>query len=512
MCLGVACWLAASASAADPIALEVHEWSLWVVDPTLSQTNAKDHYPNNLPVFVESTRSRLSGRTESRPSPMGMITFYGEPAKDVEVELQLASSSRFYSHWPPAETKSKRARWLDLVFSAASDADGLMATPEEGHWFVPARSLDGALFLRHGARTERFLCYDVETSWAPQIKLTKGPDRYQIENLDKNPADDIFVILPAGESRRVGRLKHLPGKQTTAADKGKPAKEDSKPKEPQTAAAEPVTNGAVLAQVVVEKVEEKPKDEKPTQEKPAENTPEKKENVAEGAKDAAPNDAKPPEWVAEIEMSPPLAPDSETFVADTRTALHKALVDAGLKPSEAELLLSIYADQIFKAKEMVVLLRLPGAALDEQFPLVTYPDAKRIIRVPLILMRNADPQLQGGLKDFVARLGDNDYEAREKAEMGLKDSGRLAVPLLKEALKNSDPEVVIRAERLLLAQNESIDASSAVLPVPKDDKKQEGKDSKNADKQGASEKDSDKKDNDKKDGDVAEVQAVEDDS
>jgi hypothetical protein len=482
MALAAACWLAASARAADPIAIEVHEWSLWIVDRTLSQTNAKDHYPNNLPVFVESTRSRLSGRAENRPSPMGMITFYGEPAKDVEVELQLASSSRFYSHWPPAETKSKRARWLDLVLSAAADADGLMGTPEEGHWFVPARSLDGALFLRHGARTERFLYYDVETSWAPQIKLTKGPDRYQIENLDKNPADDIFVILPVGESRRVGRLKHLPGKQTTVPEKGKAAKDDSKPKEPQVAAAQPAANGIVFAPVVAEKVEEKPKDDKPAEEKRAEKTPEKKENGAEGAKDAAPVDTKPPEWIAEIEMSPPFAPDDEAFLADTRTALHKGLVDAGLKPSEADLLLSIYADQIFKAKEMVVLFRLPGAALDEQFPLVTYPDAKRIIRVPLILMRNADPQLQGGLKDFVARLGDNNYEEREKAEKGLKDSGRLAVPLLKEALKNGDPEVVIRAERLLLAQSESIDASSAVLPVPKEDKKEEGKDTKNADK------------------------------
>ena len=55
------------------------------------------------------------------------------------------------------------------------------------------------------------------------------------------------------------------------------------------------------------------------------------------------------------------------------------LVEVGLKPGEAELLLSIYADQIFKSKEMVVLFRLPGGAIEEQFPLVTYPDAKLIL-------------------------------------------------------------------------------------------------------------------------------------
>ncbi len=102
------------ARAADAIGVELHEWSLWIVDPTLAQANAKDHYPNNLPVFVESVRSRLPGREENRPSPLGMMTFYGDPAKGVEVEMQLAASSRFLAHWPPAESKSKRIRWLEL--------------------------------------------------------------------------------------------------------------------------------------------------------------------------------------------------------------------------------------------------------------------------------------------------------------------------------------------------------------------------------------------------------------
>ena len=450
------------ACAADPIPLEIHEWSLWIVDPTLNQTNAKDQYPNTLPVFVDSTRSRLTGRTENRPSPLGMITFYGEPASNVEVEFQLASSSRFYGHWPSAETKTKRARWLELNFTPAPDAEGRIAPVDEGHFFKAARALDGALFLKHGTRTERFLCYDVETSWAPQVKLSGGPDRYQVENQDKGPIEDLFVIAPAGKAHRIGRLKHLPANTSKAGDDKKPdAKAEKKgPDEDAEADAAAVGVQAIAANAVTLAIAEPSAEAQPAAPSDAKPVEEKKPD-AEAAK----------QWTAEVVMSEPLAIDGDSYKSETRTALHAALVEAGLKPGEADLFLSIYADQIFQAKELIVLFRLPGVAIEEQFPLVTYPDAKRTVRVPLVLERNADPQLQGGLQDLVARLADANFEEREKAEKKLKESGRLAVPLLKEALKNPEPEVVFRAERLLLAQNESIDASAAALPVPKEEKK-----------------------------------------
>jgi hypothetical protein len=507
-----------TAVAADPIPLEIHEWSLWIVDPTLAQSNAKDHYPNTLPVFVDSTRSRLSGRSENRPSPLGVITFYGEPTHGLEVELQLATSSRFLAHWPPAETKSKRARWLDLALSTAPDAEGRIAPVEEKHWMELARALEGTLHLRHGTRTERFLCYDVETGWAPAVKLTGGPDSYQVENLGKSAVEDLFVFAPAGDARRVGRLKLLPAKAAEpAAEKDKkpagadqPAKDGTKVAESKT--GEPAQDGKAN--------EEQAKEEKPSAEAKPDVADAKAEAKAPDAKDAKPATAgdekpaatqegekapaakKPP--TVEIVMSEALAPDSQAYIDQTRTALRTVLVDAGLKAGEADLIVSSYADQIFDAKEMLVLFRLPASAIDEQFPLVTYPDAKRMVRVPLVLLRNADPRLQGGLQDLVVQLGAADFQGRETAEKGLKESGRLAVPLLKEALKNADPEVVFRAERLLLAQNELIDASSAVLPMPKkEDKKEEKKDEKTGEKKDDA-KDKEGKKEDKKTEEKAE--------
>jgi len=465
----LAAFLTPAARGADPIPLEVHEWSLWIVDPTHSQTNAKDQYPNTLPVFIESNRSRLSGRVENRPSPLSVITFYGEPATGVEVELQLAANSRFCAHWPPAETKTKRARWLDVAFSPAADPAARITAADDESWVNQARQLPDALFARRDTRGERFLCYDVETAWAPQVKLTGGPDRYQVENLDKSVVDDLFICAPAGDKYRIGRLKQLPGK-VASPDKvkdndKKPAEKPAEVDSAEAKAAAAGGNNVVFAfqvaggaQLAIS-AEAKPADAKP----------------AEGKADEKKAEEKAPPITVEVALSEPLARDSDQYLAETRNALKTALVDAGLRPAEADLFLSIYADQIFKSKEMVVLFRLPGVAIEEQFPLVTYPDAKRIIRVPLVLMRNVDPQLQGGLKDLVARLGDANFQERDNAEKKLQESGRLAVPLLKEALTNDDPEIVIRAERLLLAQNESIDASSGVLPKPKEEKKDDAK-------------------------------------
>ena len=88
------------------------------------------------------------------------------------------------------------------------------------------------------------------------------------------------------------------------------------------------------------------------------------------------------------------------------------------------------------------------------------------MRVPLVLVRNVDPQLQRGMEALVKQLGDDDYNTRESAEKRLVEMGRLAIPLLKDALKSPDPEVVFPRQRMLLLQNESIDGSSATLTAP----------------------------------------------
>src|SRR5262245_35658674 len=58
---------------------------------------------------------------------------------------------------------------------------------------------------------------------------------------------------------------------------------------------------------------------------------------------------------------------------------------------------------------------------------------------------------QARLADSVRRLGDNVFAVREKASAELTAAGRLALPFLRQAVKDPDLEISRRAERCLHA-------------------------------------------------------------
>ncbi len=162
------------------------------------------------------------------------------------------------------------------------------------------------------------------------------------------------------------------------------------------------------------------------------------------------------ETVTDIPLSAPLAPDGEEFQAKTSGEMRRRLTAAGLKDAEISLLLSLYAKHFFESDEIQLIFRHPPAAIDEATPLAVEPETTKVNRVALVMARRVDPRLRDDVQKLVLELGDPVYSKREKAEKRLKDLGRLAIPGLKEALKNTDKEVVMRAERLLLVQKEPL--------------------------------------------------------
>jgi hypothetical protein len=161
------------------------------------------------------------------------------------------------------------------------------------------------------------------------------------------------------------------------------------------------------------------------------------------------------EAMVEVQMSAPL--NDEQLKAQAIAPLRTRLVAAGLKESEADLLLSLYSKAFFQSREPVLIVRLPQSTIDEWLPLEIDPDSAKIARVALVICYKIDPQIRDEVKQLVEQLADNDYNNREKAERRLRDLGRMAIPALKEAVKSPDPERVMRAERLLLRQNERLD-------------------------------------------------------
>jgi hypothetical protein len=91
----------------------------------------------------------------------------------------------------------------------------------------------------------------------------------------------------------------------------------------------------------------------------------------------------------------------------------------------------------------------PEAAADEQ----TLRAARLEVDGPSLLdffrKRTLTPADHERLAGLVRQLGDRSYKVREKAVTELSTTGRAAVPFLEPAVKDSDPEVVRRAERCL---------------------------------------------------------------
>jgi hypothetical protein len=384
--------------------LEVHEWGVWIVDPNLPNANARERYVSAMPGAVSSVRSREAPKGEARLSPVSVLTFYGAPVAEQELSLQI-QSGQFLAHWPTGESKNRRLRWPQLILSTTEvDQTGLAFVPDD-HWFQQIRKGD-SLHVRNGARTERFIAYDPELKFAVPFKIEGGAEQYRITNTSNWPLQDLAISAPEPAGLRVGWIDRVPASTEVKAKSDEPKTPPAK--EPNLSKDEP----------------------KPTSEATA---------------------------TVEVAMSPLLAEDSPELESATCAALAERLARAGLKQQESELILAQYAKMFFGSRELVVIFRLPPDAMDELVPIELFPEAQKIVRVGLVLVRNIDPRTKGEVQDLIARLGDPKYSEREAAEKRLIELGAVAVPALKDALKNSDLEIVFRAERILLSRNEKIE-------------------------------------------------------
>jgi hypothetical protein len=295
------------------------------------------------------------------------------------------------AHWPRGEEKSRRVQWRGLDLQADFDAER-RAYIHPDHWAARARQL-AALEIKHGARQERFLAYDAELTLPVPLALSGGPDRFTVRNTGSVPLYDVAIFLPAKEGLRVAWLDRL----DVSSDKEKPASKSES-------------------------------------------------NLSDGA-------GKSEAGGVEIALASPLSEAREEYAAQTTGELRKRLIAAGLAEPEAELLLSVCGKSIFQSKEMVALFRLPPDAMDERFPLEVLPEPRKTVRVALVLATNINPGVKDEIATLVTQLGDPKYSLREAAEKRLMELGPLAQAALKEALKQSDLEIVHRAERLLRRQN-----------------------------------------------------------
>ncbi len=214
-----------------PTRVEVEEWSVWVGNPAQATVNATRVYKNTMPGNVGTSRPKAEGEELAGKFPIASISvvqFFGEPEKDVDVELR-AKKGTFLAHWPPGTDRGGRLQWFKSDLIADPPPDIPQGYLPEGHWFQKLRATKSALILKNASRFERFLAYDTELTLPIPLKIRGGPDEYTLQNLTGRRLLDVAVIAPTENGYRVGWLDELPS-ATPEEDAGSRKKKDDEEK------------------------------------------------------------------------------------------------------------------------------------------------------------------------------------------------------------------------------------------------------------------------------------------
>ena len=209
--------------------VEVHEWSVWVANPAQPTWNASRVYRNAMPSSVGTSRPKFEGKDldgKFPVAPLSMIRFFGEPKKDVDVEIKIKQGT-YLAHWPPGAERGGRIQWFGSDFLATPPADIPPPYLPENSWFAKLRDDNTALILKRESVYERFLAYDTEFLQPVPVKIRGGPDEYTLQNLTGRKLVDVAVVAPGDDGGfRVGWLDELPAavaeKKTEEVDPKKP--------------------------------------------------------------------------------------------------------------------------------------------------------------------------------------------------------------------------------------------------------------------------------------------------
>ena len=157
-----------------------------------------------------------------------------------------------------------------------------------------------------------------------------------------------------------------------------------------------------------------------------------------------------------LTLSKPLKSSDPSYRELTRDSYTRRLAAQGLREEVIESLLGQYNEALFAPDGLIVLAHFSRDAIDEAVLLDVFPAPKKFVRTAVLVVHGIDPRLQDKARELVQKLGDKVPKARETAETQLFELGPVAVPVLEDALREKDIEIVFRAERLLLKLNRQV--------------------------------------------------------
>lgn len=142
-----------------------------------------------------------------------------------------------------------------------------------------------------------------------------------------------------------------------------------------------------------------------------------------------------------------------TRPADLLAEWKQRLTAMDFDTQDVEMIARILQSQLNASRRMTVVYRMDDAELDKLLPVEVVPLPRTSRRVALVVVRNAEPVSREEIDALIAQLGDREWRKREEAMQALALLGAAARAKLTVAVKNEDPEIAIRAERLMAAMS-----------------------------------------------------------
>jgi len=244
--------------------IEVNEWSIWVGNPGQSTINALKYYRNPLPNSVGTSRPKLDEKELAGKfpiAPLSIVQFFGEPSRDVDVDLRVKKGS-VLAHWPASKEYTGRLHWFGAELKVEPPSGVPQSYLPPDHWLHKLRENASALYLRYESHFERFIAYDAELALPIPIKLRGGPDEYTLQNTTGRRLVDVAVIAPDDDGFRVGWLDELPA--AVSDEKAEQEKQEKEKKEAEAKkAVDPAKRAAedkAKADALFKEADEKPKE------------------------------------------------------------------------------------------------------------------------------------------------------------------------------------------------------------------------------------------------------------
>jgi hypothetical protein len=382
------CLLAAPETHSSDGGFDVHEWAVFVLDASQNQINPEGMVFSTLPQACPSRRQAAPADQADWPMPIGVIRLSGTCDSRVDVTVEK-SAGEFHASWPTADKRSNQLLWRNLTVSADAGPRGVEAVPEN-HWISALRSTPSAYLSTSPGPCERFLLYDVQMPYPSPLQLKRGSP-HSLEVTNSGPAAVHRLVF----FQQIDKVWN----QTTPTD---------------LPAAQASTTKSSIAST--------------------------------SASTTAP--ASQPAWTAAHSVVT-LTHGPTTRPIDPGAVLRPLLGNAEIADSDRDLILQIVRNYVLDSPKLTAVYVLDGSEFDRVLPLDVVPQPRKITRLGLVIVKNADPASGSEIDDLIAQLGDPVWAKRDEAYHALERIGPAASAKLGKATSNRDIEIVWRAERLL---------------------------------------------------------------